>query len=107
MSFLSLAAARCPHESPFSRWTHIILRFGLVALLGVSLATCSQPSTPDPHLSHCANVTAGSSLRFWARDTLLVSFQAMGGKPAYDSTVADGVKKRIEQAIDLQKTDMY
>ena len=107
MSFLSLAAARCPHESPFSRWARIILRCGLLALLGVSLATCSSTSTPDPHLGHCVKAAPAPALRFWARDTLLVSFQAVGGKPVDDPPVEDGVKTVIVEAIGLKNTNMY
>jgi Subtilase family len=110
MSFLSLAAARCSRGSHFSRWARIILRCGLLALLGVSLATCSQTSTPpsnDPHLGHCAKADPAPALRFWARDTLLVSFQAAGGKPAYDPTVEGGVANLIGQAINLKNSDMH
>ncbi len=104
---MSLAAARSPHCSPCARWARIILGCGLVALLGASLSACGQPPQPPGLLGHCAKVAPEHALRFWARDTLLVSLESVSTNPAEYPNVADlaRVKLRIEQAIALQTSD--
>src|SRR5258707_5775259 len=107
LATMSLAAARSPHCSPCARWARIILGCGLVALLGASLSACGQPPQPPGLLGHCAKVAPEHALRFWARDTLLVSLESVSTNPAEYPNVADlaRVKLRIEQAIALQTSD--
>ena len=116
MSLMSLASARSPHWSHWSHWSQcarlarIILGCGLVTVLGASLAACSQTSSPPsnaPHLGHCAKVKPDHTLRFWTRDTLLVSLASVTTNPVDYPTEADqdSVKSLILHAINLQASD--
>jgi hypothetical protein len=111
LATMSPTSARSPQCSSFSGWARIILGCGLVVLLGAALAACGQTSSPPkpPGLGHCAKVAPANALRFWARDTLLVSIESVSASPADYPTAADQsrVASLILHAIDLQTSDPH